>query len=79
MVRAVIRPGEEIEGLRINEDSFTIQLCDRDGAPRSLRKAELADLVREPGKTWMPTYASRLSALDLDDLLAYLAGLRGTP
>jgi cytochrome c oxidase cbb3-type subunit 3 len=79
LVRAVVRTGEEIEGARINEDSFTIQLRDREGAPRSFRKAELADLARQPGKTWMPAYGSQVSAADLDDLLAYLAGLRGTP
>ncbi len=78
LVRAVIRLGEEVQGMRINEDSFTIQIRDRGAALHSFRKGELSNLIREPGKTWMPSYAG-LSAAEVDDLLAYLGGLRGLP
>jgi hypothetical protein len=44
----------------------------------SFDKTELKTMETEPGKTVMPSYTS-LSAADLDDLVAYLASLKGTP
>ena len=43
----------------------------------SFRKAGLARLEKEFGKTLMPSFGAALSAGELDDLVAYLAGLRG--
>jgi len=69
--------GKTIRGVRLNEDSFTIQLRDPAGRFYSFRKADLASLKKEPGVSLMPSYESRLSAAQLDDLIAYLASLRG--
>jgi hypothetical protein len=41
------------------------------------QKADLSALDRELEATLMPSYASRFSAAELDDLVAYLATLRG--
>ena len=77
MVRAITRAGREVEGIRASEDSFTIQLRDAGGRFYSFRKSRLAKLEKEFGKSPMPGYASALSASEMDDLIAYLAGLRG--
>jgi putative heme-binding domain-containing protein len=77
-VRIVTRAGSEIRGIRVNEDAFTIQVRDAAGKFYSLRKSDLELLEKQAGKTMMPGFASRLSAAELTDLVAYLASLRGT-
>jgi hypothetical protein len=42
-----------------------------------MQKSELSKLERELEGTLMPSYASRIAGGDLDDLVAYLASLRG--
>jgi cytochrome c oxidase cbb3-type subunit III len=77
MVRAQPRGGEEITGIRVNEDAFTIQIRDQQGL-HSLRKRELEHLLREPGTSLMPSYRDTLTARELDDLVAFLMTLRVT-
>jgi putative heme-binding domain-containing protein len=77
-VRVVTRTGSEIRGIRVNEDAFTIQVRDAAGKFYSLRKSDLELLDKQTGKTMMPSFASRLTAPELTDLVAYLASLRGT-
>ena len=76
---AVPATGAAVSGIRINEDSFTIQLLDTAGSFHSFRKAELKSLRRLEGGTPMPSYEGQIAAPDLDDLVAYLAGLKGKP
>ncbi len=69
--------GVAIRGVRVNEDTFTIQLKDAGGRFYSFRKSELHDLRRLERQTPMPSYQGRISGTELDDLVAYLAALRG--
>ncbi len=69
--------GRTVRGIRLNEDSFTIQLKDAGGHFQSFRKSELKDLRRLQHETPMPSYQGRLAGAELDDLVAYLASLRG--
>ena len=78
MVHVVTNDGEQVTGIRVNEDTFTIDLRDVSGRFYSFDKSKLKTIEREPGKTVMPSY-SHLSASDLDNLVAYLSGLKGTP
>ena len=76
-VTVVTKDGREVQGLRLNEDAFTIQLRDAKGAFHSIRKSE-AELVRkEAGKSLMPSFKGRVSEADLDNLVAYLSTLGG--
>src|SRR3954466_6472597 len=77
VVRAAPATGAEIRGIRVNEDVFWIQIRDASGTVHSLQKSELARLDRELEGTLMPSYEARLSTAQLDDLVAYLATLRG--
>ena len=77
MVRAQAEGEPETTGVRVNEDSFTIQIKDANGRFRSFEKAKLVTLEKQLGKTPMPSYADSLKGADLDDLVAYLTGLRG--
>jgi mono/diheme cytochrome c family protein len=75
-VRAVKKDGTAVSGHRVNEDTFTIQLRDATGALHSLRKSELVTLEKQAGKSSMPAYGGVLTEGEIDDLVAYLAGLR---
>lgn len=66
-----------MRGLRVNEDSFTIQVKDASNRLYSFRKADLQTLEKEIGKSVMPNFSGKTSASELDDLVAYLSGLRG--
>ena len=71
------RDGGTARGLRINEDTFTIQLRDSANHFLSFRKSDLTSLKKEFHESLMPSYQSKFSASELDDLIAYLASLRG--
>lgn len=68
-----------IEGTRINEDNFTIQVRDAMGRLHSLRKSQLIRLEKIGGRSAMPSYRDRLSTAEIDDLVAYLVKQRGAP
>ena len=71
--------GQAVRGIRLNEDTFSIQLRDQQGRFYSFRKSELRDLKRLRGETPMPPYGSALSSAELDDLINFLASQRGKP
>ena len=77
VVRAVPASGAEVRGVRVNEDVFWIHIRDASGAVHTLQKSDLARVDREIDGTLMPSYESRLSPAQLDDVVAYLASLRG--
>jgi putative heme-binding domain-containing protein len=79
LLEAVTADLRTVRGIRLNEDSFTVQLKDARQAFHSFRKADLRELRKLFHESPMPSYASALSAAELDDLVAYLAGLRGKP
>src|SRR5579871_407641 len=76
MVQVTTRDGKKIAGIRKNEDTFTIQILDAGGHSYSFRKSALAEFKKLPNASPMPSFRS-LSSAQLDDLVAYLAGMRG--
>jgi putative heme-binding domain-containing protein len=76
-VRLVNKDGRRITGVRINEDTFTIQIMELNGGIHSFVKADLKELQREVGRSPMPSFKATLSASEVDDLVAYLVSLRG--
>ena len=77
VVRAVTNGGRDIRGVRLNEDVFWVHIRDASGTVHVLQKSDLSLFERELQATLMPSYATRFSAAELDDLIAYLASLRG--
>ena len=71
-VRLVTRDGQELSGVRINEDTFSIQIRQANGAVQSFYKSELTELHKDFGKSPMPTYATTLTTNELDDVVAFL-------
>ena len=77
VVRVVDRAGKETQGIRLNEDSFTLQIKDYAGRFHSFQKAAMRSIDRQPHETPMPSYKGKLRDNDMDNLVAYLVGLRG--
>ena len=65
-----------VEGLRIDEDAFSILVRDVSGTIHSFRKERLTRLEKVFAHSMMPEYGAALSARDLDDLVSYLMSLR---
>ncbi len=75
-VRAVLRDGTVINGRRLNEDTYTVQLFDERERLVSLTKADLREytiLTTSP----MPSYRNTLSPDEIADVVAYLLSLKG--
>lgn len=79
MVLAVSSDGKTVAGIRMNEDTFSIQIKDRAGRIYSFRKSELRSLDRFTGQTPMPSFAKYLSPRELDDLVSFLISPRPAP
>jgi len=77
-VRAVTRGDQVVTGVRVNEDTFSIQIRDVAGTLHSLWKAELREFHKDLAKSPMPSYRAKLGPGELDDLVAYLANLLET-
>lgn len=77
VVTARTSGGGEIRGARVNEDSFTLQIRDESGNLRSFTKRELNGMEKRFGESLMPSYAKELDTTEFEDLVAYLASLRG--
>jgi putative heme-binding domain-containing protein len=75
-VRAVTRDGTVINGRRLNEDTYTVQLLDDQEKLVSFTKADLREytiLTVSP----MPSFRDRLTQDELADVVAYLLSLKG--
>lgn len=74
--RIVTKSGRTIQGFRVYEDTFSVAVRDAAGNNHSLSKAELQSVSRELKSSPMPSYKDKLSAVELDDLIAYLVSLK---
>jgi putative heme-binding domain-containing protein len=74
-VRIVMRNGEVIEGRRLNEDTYTVQVIDAKERLRSVEKADIRSVVVETTSP-MPSYADTLAADEIADVIAYLLTLK---
>jgi len=79
LIKVTAVSGETVEGIRANEDSFTLQIKDSSGRYHSFRKEELKEINKFRGQSPMPAFENILSAGDLRDLVAFLASQRGQP
>src|SRR4029450_13517795 len=69
-MRATTRDGRRLTGIRVNEDTFSIQFRDVGGVLYSFFKEELTELRTDEGRTAMPSFRARLEPAALDDLVA---------
>ena len=74
-VVATTSTGRTVRGVRLNEDTFSIQIRDEQGRLSSLLKRDLkhVELIR---RSPMPSFAGKLSDAQMDDVIAWLISLR---
>ena len=76
-VEVITAEGKRIVGVALNEASFSLQMMGMDQQLHLFVKSEVREVVHKP-KSLMPPYPPEmLSDKELQDLVAYLAGLRG--
>jgi cytochrome c oxidase cbb3-type subunit III len=76
LVTVIPANGPRVTGVRVNEDSFSIQIRDAKGRSYSFWKKDLTQVEKQRGKSAMPSYQGQLSDAELTDLVAYLASLK---
>jgi hypothetical protein len=74
-VRLVTRDGAVVNGRRLNEDTYTVQLIDDKERLVSFTKSDLREMTVIT-KSPMPSYRS-LTDAGIADLVAYLLSLKG--
>jgi putative heme-binding domain-containing protein len=79
VVEVTTADGTKIRGTRVSEDDFTLIVRGDDGRLHSLDKTSLRRLEKRPGQSPMPDYSLVFGPEELDDLVAYLASLKGEP
>ncbi len=75
-VRLVKKDGTIINGRRLNEDTYSIQLVDDKERLHSVLKADLKDFTIAKTSP-MPSYKGTLSSDEIADVLGYLLSLKG--
>jgi cytochrome c oxidase cbb3-type subunit 3 len=73
-MRVTHRDGTRVEGRRMGEGTYSVRILDSEGRMWSFQKRDLVESERVETST-MPSYRGRLTAMELQDLVAYLYGL----
>src|SRR5215470_3939392 len=75
-VRAVMKNGATINGRRLNEDTYSVQLIDDKEQLHSLLKSDIQQLTVSTTSP-MPSFKGTLSDAEIADVVAYLLSLKG--
>ena len=75
-VRVVKKDGAIVNGRRLNEDTYTVQIIDDHERLQSLQKADIRELTISTTSP-MPSFKVTLSDAEMADVLAYLLSLKG--
>lgn len=77
LARATTKDGQQISGFVRNEDNFSVQLQSPDGTFHMLEKSGLSQLMWDPAPLMPGDYGTKLSRLELNQLVAYLLSVEG--
>jgi putative heme-binding domain-containing protein len=75
-LQLVLKNGQTISGVRLNEDDVSIQVRDQKDNLRSFLKSNIREIRRDK-PALMPSFDGTLSKKEIDDVVAYLSSLRG--
>jgi putative heme-binding domain-containing protein len=75
-VRAVTKDGKTVNGRRLNEDTYSVQLIDDQERLVSLQKEDLREYKVNQTSS-MPSYKDKLTPAEVNDIVAYLLSLKG--
>ena len=68
---------KRVKAIRLNEDTFSARVLTLDGQVHSFWKADVLGFQVDYDQSPMPGYGTRLTATELDNLVAYLTSLKG--
>ena len=71
----VLKSGKRFTGRLLAEETFTVAINDFSGNNQVFAKKDVASIAKDSKKSPMPSYKDRLTAGELDNLIAYLASL----
>ena len=74
-VTLTLPDGNSVQGVVLNEDSYSIQVMDEEERLLSYAKKNLKE-IRRGQVSAMPTFQDDLTESEVDDLVAYLASLK---
>ncbi|HXD73526.1 MAG TPA: c-type cytochrome [Vicinamibacterales bacterium] len=77
-VRIVKKDGTVINGRRLNEDTYSIQIIDDSEHLRTVMKSDVRDFTISTSSP-MPSFKGTLSDDEIADVVAYLLSLKGQP
>lgn len=72
----VLKNGTTLTGRIYNQDTFSVQLLDNQQKMRTISRTDLKDFSLVKSSP-MPSYKDKLSSQELNDVVAYLASLKG--
>lgn len=72
LAKVTTKDGQTVSGLVRNEDNFSVQLQSLDGVFHLLNKCDIASLAYDSRVLMPPDYAAKLTAKELDNVVAYL-------
>jgi len=75
-VHVITAAGKVIDGRRLNEDTYSVQLIDDQERLVSLVKSDLREYTIVTTSP-MPSYKDRLTPDEMSDVVAYLLSLKG--
>jgi putative heme-binding domain-containing protein len=75
-VRIVTKDGRTINGRRLNEDTYSLQIIDDQEHLLSLMKSDLREF-RVIKTSTMPSYQDKLTTQEIADIVSYLVSLKG--
>jgi putative heme-binding domain-containing protein len=75
-IRVVTKSGETVTGRLLNQDTFTVQLITAKEELKSFQRSALRDATIQM-KGLMPSYDGKLTPQQVNDIVNYLASLKG--
>ena len=76
VVEVELKDGRRVRGVRIKEETFSIQLRDAANQIHSFRKDELKSLRAQKDESLMPSFRETFTPEEIDHLVAFLASLK---
>ena len=78
MITVVTKDGKKIVGAQRSYDDFSVQLMDASENYYSFQRSDVASIKQEYKSLMPDTYVKLFSEAELNDVVAYMASLRGT-
>ena len=75
-VKIVTKDGRTINGRRLNEDTYSVQIIDDREQLMSLMKSDLREFTVLKTSA-MPSYKDKLTQQEIADIVSYLVSLKG--